>query len=346
MKTKKRPAKQAEGRSQEAKAKPAKKPAAKKTVAREARSGGVRRRVEVAQVRRASTASCSRRRAGRCRTSPRPSPASRSSAAGGRTRKGKAIFDALSELDDCDDVRCFKLIDGKVTFVHRRLWPALVRLARDGVLAADRVASIQQEHMPTGEHRNIVTPFPDWVRRRHEPRRRCAERRRGTRSARRLGVKLAALAAVACHTTAPVPIANVTPPAVPTCSTNCLPTVDYTDATGRHIDHRTLAGRVVVIAFVAGWARPAIEQMTVLANVCAAYQAHVSCLQIATDNSVAPSSSTVPTIPTTAEIVTAYDHPDLVPTLLVYARDGSRAYDHAGLVNTARLRAILDPLVR
>ena len=77
--------------------------------------------------------------------------------------KGKAIFAALSELDDSDDVRCFKLVDGKVTFVHRRMWPALARLASDGLLAAARVASIQQEHMPTGEHRNLVTPFPDWV---------------------------------------------------------------------------------------------------------------------------------------------------------------------------------------
>jgi hypothetical protein len=77
--------------------------------------------------------------------------------------KGRAIFDALSELDDSDDVRCFKLIDGKVTFVHRRVWAALARLASDGVIAAPRVASLQQEHMPTGEHRNMVTPFPDWV---------------------------------------------------------------------------------------------------------------------------------------------------------------------------------------
>ena len=77
--------------------------------------------------------------------------------------KGKAIFAALSEIDDSVDVRCFKLVDGKVTFVHRRVWPALARLVDDGAIAADRAASIQQEHMPTGEHRNIVTPYPDWV---------------------------------------------------------------------------------------------------------------------------------------------------------------------------------------
>jgi hypothetical protein len=77
--------------------------------------------------------------------------------------KGKAIFAALSEVDDSNDVRCFKLIDGKVTFVHRRMWPALVRLGRDGFIAADVLGCVLQEHMPTGEHRNIVLPFPDWV---------------------------------------------------------------------------------------------------------------------------------------------------------------------------------------
>jgi hypothetical protein len=77
--------------------------------------------------------------------------------------RGKAIFAALSELDDADDVRCFKLIGGKVTFVHRRMWPALVCLATGGVLAAGQVASIRQEHLPSGDHRNVVTAFPDWV---------------------------------------------------------------------------------------------------------------------------------------------------------------------------------------
>jgi hypothetical protein len=78
-------------------------------------------------------------------------------------KKSQAIFDALSTLDDAMDIRSFKLVDGKVTFVHRRLWPALTRLARDGVIAADRVAAVQQEHTDTGEHHNIVTAFPDWV---------------------------------------------------------------------------------------------------------------------------------------------------------------------------------------
>jgi hypothetical protein len=77
--------------------------------------------------------------------------------------KAQVIFDALSSIDDDDDIRCFKLVDKKITFVHRRLWPALVKLAQAGVLDRTRVESVQQEHMPTGEHRNFTIPFPDWV---------------------------------------------------------------------------------------------------------------------------------------------------------------------------------------
>ncbi len=77
--------------------------------------------------------------------------------------EAQVIFEALSEIDDSNDIRCFKLVDHKVTFVHRRRWPALAKLAQAGVLEAKRVASIQQEHMPTGEHRNFTTPYPDWV---------------------------------------------------------------------------------------------------------------------------------------------------------------------------------------
>jgi hypothetical protein len=77
--------------------------------------------------------------------------------------KANEIFELLNEIEDDVDVRAFKLVDGKVTFVHRRMWPALVRLARDGVLTAERVESVHQEHTETGEHRNFNVPFPEWV---------------------------------------------------------------------------------------------------------------------------------------------------------------------------------------
>jgi hypothetical protein len=75
--------------------------------------------------------------------------------------RGQEIFEALGAIADSPDVKCFKLVDGKVTFVHRRLWPALVALA--GELGKARLAEIRQEHTASGAHRNMVTPFPRWV---------------------------------------------------------------------------------------------------------------------------------------------------------------------------------------
>ncbi len=76
-------------------------------------------------------------------------------------KKGFAIFRALGAVDDSPDVLCFRLVQGKLTFVHRRLWPALVRLA--GELDKGVLTAIRQEHTATGAHRNITTPFPIWV---------------------------------------------------------------------------------------------------------------------------------------------------------------------------------------
>lgn len=75
--------------------------------------------------------------------------------------KGREIFRALSEIGDSDDVRCFKLIGGKLTFVHRRLWPHLARLADE--IGRERLAAIRQEHTASGAHRNVETAFPKWV---------------------------------------------------------------------------------------------------------------------------------------------------------------------------------------
>lgn len=74
--------------------------------------------------------------------------------------KGKAIFAALESLDE-RDVKFFKLIDRKVTIVHRRVWPALVRLADE--LGTELLAEIRQEHTASGAHKNVITPYPDWV---------------------------------------------------------------------------------------------------------------------------------------------------------------------------------------
>src|SRR5262249_27445523 len=43
-----------------------------------------------------------------------------------RHPKSHAIFTILNKVSDSEDVLVCRLVKGKVTFVHRRLWPALV----------------------------------------------------------------------------------------------------------------------------------------------------------------------------------------------------------------------------
>src|ERR1700758_527139 len=43
--------------------------------------------------------------------------------------KSKLMFDLFDVVGDSGEVLTCRLVGGKVTYVHRRLWPALVRLA-------------------------------------------------------------------------------------------------------------------------------------------------------------------------------------------------------------------------
>ncbi|MGH9749074.1 MAG: hypothetical protein ACRD6R_04020 [Candidatus Polarisedimenticolia bacterium] len=71
------------------------------------------------------------------------------------------MFRVFETVSASKSVLVCRLAGGKVTFVHRRLWPALVRLA--GRLPRRGLAAIREEHTARGSHRTVVTPFPRWV---------------------------------------------------------------------------------------------------------------------------------------------------------------------------------------
>jgi hypothetical protein len=73
----------------------------------------------------------------------------------------RSIFDALNLLAESPDVVRMRLVNGKVTLVHRRLWPALVRIADR--FPAKNLAAIHEEHTASGAHRVQAEAFPDWV---------------------------------------------------------------------------------------------------------------------------------------------------------------------------------------
>ena len=75
--------------------------------------------------------------------------------------KGNDIFLLSRTIRRSPDVLTCRLVDGKITYVHRRLWPALVRLA--GRFSKHRLAAVKEVHTLTGKHKLLVTPFPEWV---------------------------------------------------------------------------------------------------------------------------------------------------------------------------------------
>jgi hypothetical protein len=110
--------------------------------------------------------------------------------------RGHEIFALLGRLEDHDDVVFVKLLDGKVTLVHRALWPALVGVAcarapwqTDGLGASARalldavdeggavraagpdakrldarlLARVRQVHTESGAHALELTPWSTWA---------------------------------------------------------------------------------------------------------------------------------------------------------------------------------------
>ena len=75
--------------------------------------------------------------------------------------KGNDIFRLSRTIRGSPDVLVCRLVDGKITYIHRRLWPALVRLA--GRFSKDRLAAVTEVHTPTGKHKLLLVPFPQWV---------------------------------------------------------------------------------------------------------------------------------------------------------------------------------------
>ncbi|MFQ6674015.1 MAG: hypothetical protein ACE5GH_04440 [Fidelibacterota bacterium] len=71
------------------------------------------------------------------------------------------IFRLTRAVRDSKDVLVCRLVDGKVTYIHRRLLPALVRVADR--FENDRLAEIKEIHTPSGKHEVRSTPFPHWV---------------------------------------------------------------------------------------------------------------------------------------------------------------------------------------
>jgi hypothetical protein len=75
--------------------------------------------------------------------------------------RGKEIFRITRAVRDSPQILACRLVAGKVTLVHERLWPALVRCADH--FRADQIAKLVEEHSASGQHKASSIPFPAWV---------------------------------------------------------------------------------------------------------------------------------------------------------------------------------------
>ena len=74
--------------------------------------------------------------------------------------KSHEIFAVTRAVRERADVLVCRLIKGKITFVHRRLWPALVRAA--GRLPSVHLSQVREALTSSGRHVTKEVPSPDW----------------------------------------------------------------------------------------------------------------------------------------------------------------------------------------
>ncbi len=76
-------------------------------------------------------------------------------------RMGHEIYALAQKIDESKAVLVCTLAGGKITYIHRRLWPAFVRMARQ--FPSHALDEVQQVHLPSGRHQRQDIPFPNWV---------------------------------------------------------------------------------------------------------------------------------------------------------------------------------------
>jgi len=71
------------------------------------------------------------------------------------------IFELTRAVRDSHDILVCRFVDGKITYVHRRLWPSLVRAAER--FPPKRLAHVNEIHTASGRHVTQEVAFPAWV---------------------------------------------------------------------------------------------------------------------------------------------------------------------------------------
>ncbi len=75
--------------------------------------------------------------------------------------EARLIFALTESVRSSDEILACRLIQGKLTFVHQRLWPAFARIADR--LSPDQCAQVIETHTAAGRHATSLIAFPLWL---------------------------------------------------------------------------------------------------------------------------------------------------------------------------------------
>ncbi len=75
--------------------------------------------------------------------------------------KSDEIYQVTRAIRESADMLVCRLVNGKITFVHRRLWPSLIAAA--GSFPDEWLSQVFEEHTSSGKHVTKGVPFPQWV---------------------------------------------------------------------------------------------------------------------------------------------------------------------------------------
>jgi hypothetical protein len=75
--------------------------------------------------------------------------------------QGNHIYEITQKVRDSRVVLVCGLAKGRVTYIHRRLWPYFVRSSRR--FPSHALDQIREVHLASGRHKRQAVPFPVWV---------------------------------------------------------------------------------------------------------------------------------------------------------------------------------------
>jgi len=75
--------------------------------------------------------------------------------------QGHEIYEITQAIRSSRVVLTCPLARGRITYIHRRLWPFFLLTARK--FPAHSLDQVREVHLPSGRHKRDDIPFPKWV---------------------------------------------------------------------------------------------------------------------------------------------------------------------------------------